>query len=136
MMTRTYDEVIKLPTFEERFTYLKCDGQIGFETFGPNRYLVEQFYLSDEWRRIRDFVIIRDNACDLATPGFQIYEKILIHHINPITIDDVINHTIYLVDPQFLICTSHETHNAIHYSNETILQRNPIERNPGDTCLW
>ena len=135
-MTRTYDEVIQLPTFEERFAYLKCSGQIGFETFGPYRYLVERFYLSDEWRRIRDFVIIRDDACDLATPGFQIYDKVLIHHINPITIDDVVNHTDRLINPQFLICTTHETHNALHYSNEELLQRNPIERKPGDTCLW
>lgn len=133
---RTYSELITLPTFEERFRYLKLDGVVGEETFGFDRYLNQAFYRSEEWRRIRDQVIIRDNGCDLGMPGHEIYGRILIHHMNPITQEDIINRSEFLLDPEYLICTIKNTHDAIHFSDEDLLITAPIERTPNDTCPW
>lgn len=136
MITRTYSELIRLPTFESRFEYLRLDGEVGAETFGSDRYLNQLFYTSDEWRRIRDFVIVRDNACDLAVEGYDLHEQILIHHLNPITVKDVLRHSAFLIDPEYLVCTSRTTHNAIHYGSAALLPRGPVERIQNDTCPW
>ena len=133
---RTYSELITLDTFEERFRYLKLDGVVGRETFGYDRYLNQILYNSDEWKRCRSGIVIRDNGCDLGCEGYDIYGKILIHHINPITVEDVLNRNPIVFDPENLICTSHNTHNAIHYSDENILITGPIERRKNDTCPW
>lgn len=133
---RTYSELIKLPTFEERFAYLRLDGEVGATTFGSDRYLNQLFYRSAEWRKIRDFVIVRDNACDLAVEGYDLAGLILIHHMNPISVEDILRHSAFLIDPEFLICTSNPTHNAIHYGSEALLPRGPVERIQNDTCPW
>lgn len=133
---RTYSELITLPTFEERFRYLKLDGVVGEETFGFDRYLNQAFYRSEEWRRVRDIVIIRDNGCDLGMPGHEIYGKILIHHMNPITKEDVMRRSKFLIDPEYLISTIKNTHDAIHFSDEELLITAPIERTPNDTSPW
>lgn len=133
---KTYSELITIPTFEERFEYLKLDGQVGVETFGFNRYLNQAFYKSDEWLSIRDYVITRDNGCDLGMEGYEIYGRILIHHINPITKDDIIQRSRILLDPENLITTVKRTHDAIHYGNSNLLMKAPIERRKNDTCPW
>lgn len=133
---KTYSELITIPTFEERFEYLKLDGQVGVETFGFNRYLNQAFYKSDEWLSIRDYVITRDNGCDLGMEGYEIYGRILIHHINPITKDDIIQRNRILLDPENLITTVKRTHDAIHYGDSNLLMRAPIERRKNDTCPW
>ena len=133
---KTYSELITIPTFEERFKYLKLDGQVGVETFGFNRYLNQTFYKSDEWLSIRDYVITRDNGCDLGMEGYEIYGRILIHHINPITKDDIIQRSRNLLDPENLITTVKRTHDAIHYGDSNLLMRAPIERRKNDTCPW
>ena len=133
---KTYSELITIPTFEERFEYLKLDGQGGVETFGFNRYLNQAFYKSDEWLSIRDYVITRDNGCDLGMEGYEIYGRILIHHINPITKDDIIQRSRILLDPENLITTVKRTHDAIHYGDSNLLMRAPIERRKNDTCPW
>ena len=136
MIIRTYSELIKLPTFEERFQYLKLDGDVGVETFGFDRYLNQAFYSSDEWKSIRNQVIIRDNGCDLAIEGREIYKRIIIHHMNPITKEDLLYRTEYLLDPEYMICTMKNTHDAIHYGDENLLFKEPVERKPNDTCPW
>ena len=136
MNIRTYSELSKLKTFKERFTYLRLNGFVGKETFGFDRYLNQVFYKSAKWRSIRDFVIVRDNGCDLGIEGREIYGKIIIHHMNPITIQDIEQESDFLLDPEFLISTVHETHNAIHYGDENLLILAPIERKPNDTCPW
>lgn len=136
MTIRTYSELILLPTFEERFEYLRLDGRVGEDTFGFDRHLNQLFYRSYEWKKIRDYVIIRDNACDLGVEGYDIYGKVLIHHMNPITTKDIEQRTGLLLDPEYLICTVHNTHNAIHYGDENLLIKTPIERRPNDTCPW
>ena len=136
MNIRTYSELIKLPTFEERFEYLNLSGAVGQETFGFDRYLNQNFYRSTEWKRIRDQVIVRDNGCDLGVEGYEIHGRILIHHMNPITINDIEQESEYLLDPEFLISTTHNTHNAIHYGNEDLLIKVPLERTKFDTCPW
>ena len=136
MNIRTYSELSKLKTFKERFTYLRLNGFVGKETFGFDRYLNQVFYKSAKWRSIRDFVIVRDNGCDLGIEGREIYGKIIIHHMNPITIQDIERESDFLLDPEFLISTVHETHNAIHYGDENLLILAPIERKPNDTCPW
>ena len=136
MIIRTYSELIKLPTFEERFQYLKLDGDVGVETFGFDRYLNQAFYSSDEWKSIRNQVIIRDNGCDLGIEGREIYKRIIIHHMNPITKEDLLYRTEYLLNPEYMICTMKNTHDAIHYGDENLLFKDPIERKPNDTCLW
>ena len=133
---KTYSELITIPTFEERFEYLKLDGQVGVETFGFNRYLNQVFYKSDEWLSIRDYVITRDNGCDLGMEGYEIYGRILIHHINPITKDDIIQRSRILLDPENLITTVKRTHDAIHYGDSNLLMKSPIERRKNDTCPW
>ena len=133
---KTYSELITIPTFEERFEYLKLDGQVGIETFGFNRYLNQAFYKSDEWLSIRDYVITRDNGCDLGMEGHEIYGRILIHHINPITKDDIIQRSRILLDPENLITTIKRTHDAIHYGDSDLLMKAPIERRKNDTCPW
>lgn len=137
-MIRTYSELILLPTFEERFEYLKLNGQVGIDTFGFDRIFNQKFYTSKEWRRIRDFVITRDNGCDLGNPDHIIQgSRILIHHMNPISLEDIMNSTEYLLNPEYLISTIHDTHNAIHYGDETLLQKDTlIERTKYDTCPW
>lgn len=136
MNIRTYSELSKLKTFKERFTYLRLNGFVGKETFGFDRYLNQVFYKSAKWRSIRDFVIVRDNGCDLGIEGREIYGKIIIHHMNPITIQDIEQESDFLLEPEFLISTVHETHNAIHYGDENLLILAPIERKPNDTCPW
>ena len=136
MNIRTYSELITLSTFEERYKYLQLSSSIGEETFGFDRYLNQNFYRSKEWKRIRDFVIIRDNGCDLGVEDRTIHGKIIIHHMNPIRTKDIQDVSDYLLDPEYLICTTHQTHNAIHYGDENLLVRNPIERTANDTCPW
>lgn len=137
MIIRTYSELIKLPTFEERYRYLRIGGRVGEETFGIDRWLNQIFYRTDaEWRAIRDYVIIRDDGCDLAMPDRPIESRILVHHINPITKDDIIHRTKRLLDPENLICTIKSTHDAIHYGDESKLLIAPVERRPNDTCPW
>lgn len=136
MMIKTYSELITLPAFKERFQYLKLDGVVGEETFGFDRYLNQIFYQSYEWRKIRDLVIIRDNGCDLGIEGREIRGKILIHHMNPISKSDILNRSEFLLNPEYLICTYKNTHDAIHYGDESILYQEPIERTKYDTCPW
>lgn len=136
MIIRTYSELIQLSSFIERYEYLKLDAQVGQKTFGFDRYLNQQFYHSDEWKSIRDFIITRDLGCDLGLDGYTIYGRIYIHHMNPITVRDIRETTRYLLDPEFLICTTHDTHNAIHYGDSSLLASEPIERSPYDTCPW
>ena len=136
MAIRTYSELIQIPTYKERFEYLRLDGQVGRDTFGYDRYLNQIFYRSQKWKSIRDQIIIRDNGCDLAMEGYDIYSKIIIHHMNPITIKDIELKSDYLMDPEFLICVTHNTHNAIHYSDSNLLITAPIERTKNDTCPW
>lgn len=133
---RTYSELILLPTFKERFEYLKLDGVVGEDTFGFDRYLNQQFYHSQEWKRIRDQVIVRDNGCDLGIDGYFIRGHIYIHHMNPISVHDIIRHSGYSISPEYLVCVSQDTHNAIHYGDASKLQREPIVRRPNDTCPW
>ena len=136
MSIKTYSELIALPTFEERYEYLRLNGRVGKDTFGFDRYLNQNFYRSAEWRRIRDRVIVRDNGCDLAIDDRIIYAKILIHHMNPITDKDLFNLSDILLDPEYLICVSHNTHNAIHYGDGERLVKDPIVRTKNDTCPW
>ena len=136
IIIKTYSELITLPTFEERFAYLQLNGVVGRDTFGFDRYLNQIFYRSKRWRSIRDQIIIRDNGCDLGVEGYDIYGKILIHHINPITLDDIERESEFLLNPEYLITTTHNTHNAIHYGGESLLSTMPIERVKNDTCPW
>lgn len=133
---RTYSELITLPTFEERYEYLKLGGKIGEETFGFDRYLNQTFYKTDEWRAVRDFVIIRDGGCDLAMEDREIHGRILVHHMNPIRVEDILSRSKYLLDPEYLICTIKNTHDAIHYGDRSLLLTTPIERRINDTCPW
>jgi hypothetical protein len=137
MNDKRYSEMITMPEFDDRFRYAKLDGQVGRDTFGFDRYLNQQFYRSKEWKRLRDQIIIRDNGCDLGVPGHEISGKIYIHHLNPLSPEDITESTAKLFDPDNLVCVSAETHNAIHYGDESILEKNKIvERSPGDTCPW
>ena len=134
---KTYSELIQLPTFEERYRYLRIGGKVGEDTFGFDRYINQILYQrSQRWKRIRDHVIIRDNGCDLGIEDREIYGKIIVHHINPITIEDIELESDLVFDPEYLICTTHNTHNAIHYGNEDLLIKAPIERSKNDTCPW
>ena len=133
---RTYSELILLPTFEERYEYLRLDGRVGEETFGFDRWLNQTFYKSKEWLSMRDKIIVRDNGCDLGIPGRDIYSRILIHHMNPITKEDILRRSDILLNPEYLICATPNTHRAIHYGNSNLLIKNPIERRPNDTCPW
>ena len=135
-MIKTYRELRRLRTFEERYEYLKLGGAVGHETFGFDRYLNQKFYRSAEWKRIRDYVILRDNACDLGIEDREIDNRIIIHHMNPLTKYDVINQTEFLLNPDYMICTTKRTHDAIHYGDEDILFGEFIERSKNDTCPW
>lgn len=136
MTIRTYSELITLPTFEERFKYLKLNGKVGEETFGFDRYLNQIFYKSYTWLKVRDSVIIRDCGCDLGISGREIYGKILVHHMNPIEDKDLINKNDIILDPEYLICTTKNTHDAIHYGDTDLLFTDPIIRSKNDTCPW
>lgn len=137
MKIRTYSELIKLPTFEDRYRYLKLNGVIGEETFGYDRYLNQVFYRSPEWKKVRREVILRDNGCDLAFDGYDIFGKVLIHHMNPITLKDINQRKEEILDPEYLICVSLDTHNAIHYGDDSrIITVTPIVRTKNDTCPW
>lgn len=136
MNIKTYSELIQIPTFEERYEYLRIGGRVGEETFGFDRYLNQVFYKSDEWLSIRDFVIIRDNGCDLAMEDRPIHGRIIVHHMNPISKEDILHNSKYLLDPEYLICTIKNTHDAIHYGDKNLLVTSPIERYKNDTCPW
>lgn len=133
---KTYSELITIPTFEERYRYLRLTGRVGEETFGFDRYLNQIFYNSREWKDIRDYVIVRDGGCDLGIEDREIFGKILIHHMNPIRQEDILRRSKFLLDPEYLISTVHNTHNAIHYGDESLLILTPIERTKNDTCPW
>lgn len=135
-MIRTYSEMILLPTFIERFRYLQIGGKVGAETFGYDRYLNQTLYRTAEWKRFRNEIIVRDNGCDLGCDDREIYGKILVHHINPITADDIINRHSNVFNLDNVICVSLDTHNAIHYGDEELLMLGPIERTKNDTCPW
>lgn len=136
-MIRTYTELSKLRTFKERFEYLRLDGEVGRETFGFDRIFNQKFYTSKEWRCLRNKIIVRDNSCDLGAEGHEIHgQRIIIHHLNPISLEDIERRTEILMDPEYLITTIHLTHNAIHYGDEKLLMREPIKRIPNDTCPW
>ena len=137
MSIKTYSELIQLPTFKERYRYLRLKGRVGRDTFGHDRYLNQILYQRHpKWKSARDYVIIRDNGCDLGVEGYEIHSKIIVHHMNPITMDDIENESDFLFDPEFLICTTHITHNAIHYGDEDLLIAEPIIRTKNDTCPW
>lgn len=133
---RTYSEMIRFDMFEDRFEYLKLEGVVGRSTFGFDREVNQRFYQSREWKSIRDFVIIRDNGCDLGVPGYEIHGGLLIHHVNPISIDDLVGGLHWILDPEYLVTTCHDTHNAIHYGDSSLLPKRWVERSPGDTKLW
>lgn len=135
-MIRTYSELCKLPTFKERFNYLSLDGLVGQDTFGFERYLNQRFYRSREWKQLRNKIIVRDNGCDLGIDGREIFGRVIIHHMNPVGVEDIENASEYLLNPEYLICVSHLTHNAIHYGDENIFPEEFVERSPGDTKLW
>lgn len=133
---KTYSELLTIRSFEDRFRYVKLNGSVGIETFGFNRFLNQHLYRSDEWRRFRRDIILRDSGCDLAHDDFEIFGKIIIHHINPITVDDVLQRNPMIFDPENVVCVSMNTHNAIHYSDESVLPLLFPERTKNDTCPW
>lgn len=134
-MLKRYSELITFPTFEERLNYLRLSNQVGYETFGFDRYLNQNLYHSDIWKRLRNEIILRDNGCDLAIDGFTIFGKVIIHHLNPLTKDDIILGSSKVLDPENLVCVSYDTHNAIHYGSEP-RSYSFVERKENDTCLW
>lgn len=136
MNIRTYSELITIPTFEERYNYLKLNGIVGKETFGYDRYLNQLLYRSSDWRSFRDRIIIRDNGCDLACEGFELQSRIIIHHIDPITVEDILNKHPKVFDPENVVSTSHNTHLAIHYGDKNLISIAPIDRYKNDTCPW
>lgn len=136
-MIRTYSELCTLTTFEDRFRYLMLSGKVGEETFGFDRYLNQKFYRDEQWKQIRNYVIVRDEGCDLGLKGYEIERGIIVHHMNPISIEDIVNSTDRLMNPEYLICTRLKTHNAIHYGDESILREvSVIKRTKNDTCPW
>lgn len=135
-MIRTYRELLKLKTFMERYEYLRLGSTIGESTFGFDRYLNQLLYNSKRWKKTRDDIIIRDNGCDLGLEDYEIHSRIIVHHMNPITIDDVEFDRDILYDPEGLICTSNNTHNAVHFGDESLLPKPLVERRPNDTCPW
>ena len=136
MTIRNYSDLSKIETFEDRFRYLQLNGAVGKDTFGYDRYLNQFFYRSVRWKKVRDLVIVRDNGCDLGIAGRDIYGKIMIHHMNPITVNDLEHETDLLLDPEYLVCVSFDTHQAIHYGDISLLPRDPIIRKKNDTCPW
>ena len=137
-MNRTYSELIQIPTFKERYEYLRLGDRIGEETFGFDRYLSQRFYRTREWQDVRNYVITRDNGCDLAFEDREIPNgvKILIHHMNPVRMEDIVYKRDWILDPEYLVCTIKRTHDAIHFGDENLLYSDPIERHQNDTCLW
>jgi hypothetical protein len=135
-MIRTYSELFRMETFEERYRYLALNGVVGGATFGFDRYMNQQFYRSTQWRQLRDWVGIRDKGCDLGVEGHEIHERLYIHHMNPMRAKELIEANDDILDPEFLITTTHRTHNAIHYGDESLLAQPFVERTPGDTRLW
>lgn len=136
MNIRTYSELSQLATFEERYQYLRLGSRVGKETFGFDRWINQMFYKDPEWLKVRDIVIMRDNGCDLGIEGREIYSRIIVHHMNPITKADILDRSKFLLDPEYLICTVKNTHDAIHYGDESLLITLPMERSPNDTCPW
>jgi hypothetical protein len=136
MKNREYSDLSRLDTFEDRFDYLKLNGQVGRSTFGFDRYINQQFYSSFEWKNVRDFVIVRDNGCDLGVSGYEIHGHILVHHMNPMIIEDIIHHEDSILNPEYLITTTKNTHNAIHYGDKSLLPKVVLSRLPNDTKLW
>lgn len=135
-MIRCYSELCRLETFEERYQYLQLKGSVGESTFGFDRWLNQRFYTSHEWRNVRSQVILRDNGCDLGVLGYEIVSGLVVHHMNPVTRPNLLSRDVWILDPEFLITTSLNTHNAIHYGDESMLPRGPVVRQPGDTKLW
>ena len=133
---RSYSELSELNTFLKRYEYLALGSTVGCETFGSNRWMNQQFYTSRQWRQLRNHVIIRDEACDLGIPGYEIHTRLVVHHMNPLDEDDIALGTRNALDPEFLITTTHDTHNAIHYGDATLLSQPYVPRRPGDTKLW
>jgi hypothetical protein len=136
MRHRTYSELRRFDTFEDRFAYLAMPGEVGAATFGFDRWMNQRFYRSREWRQARDAVVFRDGACDLGIPGLEIHAQLLVHHMNPVTPDDLIQGEEWILDPEYLITTTHRTHNALHYGDISLVPTGPVERRPGDTRLW
>lgn len=136
MSIKCYSELILLPTFQARYRYLRLSGAVGKETFGFDRYMNQFFYRSPEWKRVRDIVIARDGGCDLGIPGREIFRRPIIHHMNPISPEDIRDRKDFILDPEYLITTIHDTHLAIHYGDENLLLQEPVERRPNDTCPW
>lgn len=133
---RTYSELIQLETFRERYEYLALRSEVGCETFGFNRWINQRFYTSTQWRRLRRDIIVRDLGCDLGVEGYEIHSRLIIHHMNPLVESDIVHGTRNALDPEFLICTTHDTHNAIHFGDADLLATPYVPRSPGDTKLW
>lgn len=136
MRIRTYSDLRRLETFEDRFDYLSLRGEVGRATFGFDRWINQNFYRSQQWRNVRDLVIVRDDGCDLGISGHEIHIQLMVHHMNPVTPEDLIGGEEWVLDPEFLITTTHRTHNAIHYGDASLIATPPVERRPGDTRLW
>lgn len=136
MKIRTYSEMRRFEDYDDRYEYLVLGGTVGRSTFGFDRHINQGFYHSYEWQEAREFVIMRDNGCDLGVRGFEISDAPLVHHMNPMTTDDIVHHEDWILDPEYLITTSHQTHNDIHYGNRNKQPRLPVDRTPGDTRLW
>ena len=136
MKIRSYSELVQLETFDERFEYLKLGGGVGRPTFGFDRHINQQFYASREWEDVRQYVIFRDNGCDLGVEGYDIFEGPLVHHMTPMVVDDILHGETWILDPEFLITTTHHTHNAIHYGTDVDIPKVVTERSPEDTKLW
>lgn len=136
MIIRRVSQLLRYDSFEDRYEYLKLSGVVGADTFGFDRHINQKFYRSTEWRRARELVMIRDNGCDLGVPGYEIQSEVVVHHLNPMTADDIIHGEDWIFDPEYLVTTTPETHNAIHYGDASLLRTSFIERTPGDTKLW
>ena len=136
MRTRRYSELRRLSTFEERFEYLSLGGEVGEATFGFDRWINQNFYRSREWKQVREHVVFRDQACDLGVPGYEIHHQLLVHHMNPVTSEALEQGEQWVLDPQYLITTTHRTHNAIHYGDYSLIPQPLVQRRPGDTQLW
>ena len=136
MITRCYSEMVRLSTFEDRYEYLKLGGSVGVSTFGFDRYVNQSFYHSFEWKSVRQRVILRDNGCDLGVSGYEINGALLVHHLNPLDVADINDRSDWILEPEFLITTTKQTHNAIHYGDRSLLAKPLVERRPGDTKLW
>lgn len=133
---RRYSELRRIDTFEDRFDYLVLRGVVGEHTFGFDRWINQRFYKSREWKRVRDHVILRDHGCDLGVLGYEIHSGLLVHHMNPMSVEDIKHGSEDIIDPEYLVVVSLNTHNAIHYGDRSLLPRDPVDRKPGDTTLW